>query len=84
MVPLVEVYDYGADPEQDYYDEDQELPVASRQSKHSLAVRTKKPKSKKSSYAQSGSDTETEPSARMSSRSSRPSSSGKKDAELLR
>ena len=84
LVPQVEVYDYGTDPEAEeeeyYYDDDQLSPPTPQELTHSLAVRTKKSSSGKSkkTYVQSGSDTETE-SANMSSRPSRSSASGKKD-----
>ncbi len=86
LVPQVELYDYGTDPEAENEEEeyDDQLPCSTpHELTHSLAVRTKKSSSSsgksKKTYAQSGSDTETESAANMSSRPSRSSASGKKD-----
>ena len=85
LVPQVELYDYGTDPEAENEEEeyDDQLPCSTpHELTHSLTVRTKKSSSSgksKKTYAQSGSDTETESAANMSSRPSRSSASGKKD-----
>ncbi len=83
LVPQVEVYDYGTDPEAEEEYDDQLPPSTPQELTHSLAVRTRKSSSSsgksKKTYVQSGSDTETESAANMSSRPSRSSASGKKD-----
>lgn len=72
LVPTVEVYDYGTEPEE----EDEQVPTTPRQSKSNLPYRSKKSKQRYRDY--SGSDTETDLSPNMSSRPSK-SSSSKKD-----